>query len=90
MRRTSLSVSSLSPTLGRNTLNARSTAFDLARIFFEQFGIDLLAQVFEIQDVICRASSGSETRGGKGDSPHLCAAPFGPFRQMGTVPFSAP
>jgi hypothetical protein len=27
---------------------------------------------------------------GKGDSPHLCAAPFGPFRQMGTVPFSAP
>ena len=29
-------------------------------------------------------------RGGKGDSPHLCAAPFGPFRQMGTVPFSRP
>ncbi len=28
-------------------------------------------------------------RGGKGDSPHLCAAPEGPFRQMGTVPFSA-
>ncbi|MGD0901279.1 MAG: glycosyltransferase [Thermoguttaceae bacterium] len=25
----------------------------------------------------------------KGDSPHLCAAPSGPFRQMGTVPFSA-
>jgi adenosyl cobinamide kinase/adenosyl cobinamide phosphate guanylyltransferase len=24
----------------------------------------------------------------KGDSPHLCAAPYGPFRQMGTVPFS--
>ncbi len=23
----------------------------------------------------------------KGGSPHLCAAPFGPFRQMGTVPF---
>jgi sodium transport system ATP-binding protein len=23
----------------------------------------------------------------KGDSPHLCAAPEGPFRQMGTVPF---
>ena len=21
------------------------------------------------------------------DSPHLCAAPFGPFRQMGTIPF---
>ena len=26
---------------------------------------------------------------GKGDSPHLCEAPEGPFRQMGTVPFSA-
>jgi ferredoxin len=25
---------------------------------------------------------------GKGDSPHLCEAPFGPSRQMGTVPFS--
>ncbi len=24
----------------------------------------------------------------KGDSPHLCIAPEGPFRQMGTVPFS--
>ncbi len=28
-------------------------------------------------------------KGGKGDSPHLCEAPEGPFRQMGTVPFSA-
>jgi hypothetical protein len=27
---------------------------------------------------------------GKGDSPHLCKAPGGPFRQMGTVPFSVP
>jgi two-component system, NtrC family, sensor kinase len=27
---------------------------------------------------------------GKGDSPHLCEAPSGPFRQMGTVPFSDP
>jgi bacillithiol biosynthesis deacetylase BshB1 len=26
--------------------------------------------------------------GRKGDSPHLCEAPEGPFRQMGTVPFS--
>ncbi len=25
-----------------------------------------------------------------GDSPHLCAAPSGPFRQMGTVPFFRP
>ncbi len=29
-----------------------------------------------------------EAGAGKGDSPHLCAAPGGPFRQMGTVPFS--
>ena len=28
-------------------------------------------------------------QGGKGDSPHLCAAPSGPSGQMGTVPFSA-
>jgi hypothetical protein len=27
---------------------------------------------------------------GKGDSPHLCEAPYGPFRQMGTVPFFRP
>ncbi|MGD0900509.1 MAG: FAD-dependent oxidoreductase, partial [Thermoguttaceae bacterium] len=26
----------------------------------------------------------------KGDSPHLCEAPSGPFRQMGTVPFFLP
>jgi CheY-like chemotaxis protein len=30
-----------------------------------------------------------EDASGKGDSPHLCEAPSGPFRQMGTVPFSA-
>ncbi len=28
--------------------------------------------------------------GEKGDSPHLCEAPSGPFRQMGTVPFFRP
>ncbi len=27
--------------------------------------------------------------GKKGDSPHLCKAPSGPIRQMGTVPFSS-
>jgi glycosyltransferase involved in cell wall biosynthesis len=27
--------------------------------------------------------------GGKGDRSHLCTAPFGPFRQMAPVPFSA-
>jgi len=29
-----------------------------------------------------------EIASGKGDCPHLCEAPEGPFRQMGTVPFS--
>jgi hypothetical protein len=29
-------------------------------------------------------------RAGKGDSPLLCQAPSGPFRQTGTVPFSCP
>ena len=32
----------------------------------------------------------SPRREEKGDSPHLCAAPSGPFRQMGTVPFFLP
>ena len=36
------------------------------------------------------AMSGRDGKGdGKGDSPHLCEAPSGPSRQMGTVPFSA-
>ncbi len=39
----------------------------------------------------CRADADARTAntvvGEKGDSPHLCEAPFGPFRQMGTVPF---
>ena len=35
--------------------------------------------------VFCRRMG--ELVEGKGDSPHLCEAPFGPFRQMGTVPF---
>jgi predicted transcriptional regulator len=29
-----------------------------------------------------------ESGHGKGDSPHLCEAPSGPFRHKGTVPFS--
>jgi tetratricopeptide (TPR) repeat protein len=32
--------------------------------------------------------SAPRTAAGKGESPHLCEAPEGPFRQMGTVPFS--
>jgi general secretion pathway protein E len=35
----------------------------------------------------CR--NGPSGKGGKGDSPHLCEAPEGQFRQMGNVPFSA-
>ena len=36
--------------------------------------------------VLAACAAGME----KGDSPHLYAAPFGPFRQMGTVPFCRP
>jgi DNA mismatch repair protein MutL len=32
-------------------------------------------------------ASDLNTPGKKGDSPHLCEAPSGPYRQMGTVPF---
>jgi len=38
-----------------------------------------------LRDMPISATNGQ----GKGDSPHLCEAPGGPFRQMGTVPFSA-
>jgi NAD(P)H-hydrate epimerase len=37
-------------------------------------------------DVLCRLWPAAAC-GEKGDSPHLCEAPSGPFRQMGTVPF---
>jgi Pyruvate/2-oxoacid:ferredoxin oxidoreductase delta subunit len=37
---------------------------------------------------LLESSSATAARDGKGDSPHLCEAPSGPFRQMGTVPFS--
>ena len=36
---------------------------------------------------LARFHGGLLPSGGKGDSPHLCEAPEGPFRQMGTVPF---
>ncbi|MBN1395845.1 MAG: DUF2344 domain-containing protein [Pirellulales bacterium] len=41
-------------------------------------GIEGLDEVMEVE----------LANAGKGDSPHLCEAPGGPFRQMGTVPFS--
>jgi ATP-dependent exoDNAse (exonuclease V) beta subunit len=42
----------------------------------------------ELEFLLAWPPGGCETGGRKGDSPHLCEAPFGPFRQMGTVPFS--
>ncbi len=52
--------------------------YDLEEIFFQ-----LISRHEQ------KLAQGAET-GGKEDSPHLCAAPGRPFRQMGTVPFSAP
>jgi arginyl-tRNA synthetase len=40
----------------------------------------------ESDGAICVFLDGPE----KGDGPHLCEAPSGPFRQMGTVPFFRP
>ena len=41
-------------------------------------------EVMLLEEVpICDGAANAE----KGDSPHLCEAPGGPFRQMGTVPF---
>jgi len=36
------------------------------------------------------SSSRPAAGGQKGDSPHLCEAPSGPYGQMGTVPFLSP
>jgi ribosomal protein S12 methylthiotransferase len=47
-------------------------------------GIDQLIGVFA-RDEIAQAVRLLTPE--KGDSPHLCEAPFGPFRQKGTVPF---
>jgi cobyrinic acid a,c-diamide synthase len=46
-------------------------------------GLDLEA----LWDVARQAPALTPGAEEKGDSPHLCEAPFGPFRQMGTVPF---
>ncbi len=39
--------------------------------------------------IVIVTSSSTRVKPGerRGDSPHLCEAPCGPFRQMGTVPF---
>jgi uncharacterized repeat protein (TIGR01451 family) len=47
--------------------------------------------VYEMDQQIGLVTNGRDAadriRQEKGDSPHLCEAPGGPFRQMGTVPF---
>jgi adenylate kinase family enzyme len=43
-----------------------------------------------LEGFLAERRAGPETCGEKGDSPHLCEAPFGPLRQMGTVPFFPP
>ena len=50
---------------------------------------DVLSGLFFMLTLWAYAAYAMHRPGGKGDSPHLCAAPYGPFRQMGTVPFSA-
>ena len=57
----SLSVSFLPPTSYRNTLNSRSTAFDLAEIFLSSSGGTCRPRYSRYRTVICRASSGSLT-----------------------------
>ena len=44
------------------------------------------------KDWFCADDDGAypATAGQKGDSPHLCEAPSGPYGQMGTVPFLSP
>jgi iron-only hydrogenase group A len=53
-------------------------------VFDTNFAADLTI-IEESNELLDRLRS-ALTR--KGDSPHLCEAPEGPFRQMGTVPFS--
>ncbi len=52
--------------------------------------IDRLIGVFARDEIAeaCGAGVPPALRPEKGDSPYLCEAPSGPFRQMGTVPFS--
>ena len=55
--------------------------------------IDQLIGVFARDEIVVAAKccgagvSPASAEQEKGDSPRLCEAPFGPFRQMGTVPF---
>ena len=59
----------------------------------EHFAGDVLQARLQFEDLFAFADLPGEgiaiVASGKGDGPHLCEAPFGPFRQMGTVPFSA-
>ena len=50
--------------------------------------VSILIILFMMTGVKIKNTPVDLAAGGKGDSPHLCEAPFGPFRQMGAVPFS--
>ena len=53
----------------------------------------LASSTYAISDTLSGLAYKLETAAAqreKGDSPHLCEAPSGPFRQMGTVPFFPP
>lgn len=64
----------------------------LARSIVDELEYDVLVccgpKEREIARNVVELADGKEGR--KGDSPPLCEAPEGPFRQRGTVPFSTP
>jgi hypothetical protein len=76
---------SLYKDLQHDTAMAKSARQELLGKF--RFRLAALAQKLRKQAAAGRTGKGGT---GKGDSPHLCEAPSGPFRQMGTVPFSTP
>jgi tetratricopeptide (TPR) repeat protein len=51
---------------------------------------DVLSTFLGLLTLLAYASYARHAMAEKGDSPHLCEAPSGPFRQMGTVPFFRP
>ena len=68
------------------TIFYRGSLKDLDRVEdFEDRVLDLALELGG-QARIWRSTADGE----KGDGPHLCEAPSGPFRQMGTVPFFTP
>ena len=82
--------------LGLNCRIARFTKWDRKNYYYpdlpkgfqiSQFDLPLSSDGYlEISDP--KAQFEPKREEGKGDRPHLCEAPSGPFRQMGSVPFS--